>query len=378
LITSVQSTRECRGNLDLRGLIELAADGLGQMFDSEKGVFCFRLNQTNDALVREGTSVRYTIISLLGLHRLEASGGRSPISVHTTLEKLLGEDNQITNAGDFGLLLWLCALVSPKSLGPVCRKLDLQNALRRYSDARQRRTMELAWLLAGFSHSTLAGAADGKFSDIAFEAYRLIKSNQGKSGLFGHLHKSASFSGMIRGRIGSFADQVYPIYALSKFAQAYDVPEALELALKCAEGISRAQGPLGQWWWHYDSHSGEVRGHYPVYSVHQHGMGPMALLAISEASGADFNASICKGLKWISGNNEIGFDFRSLEAKVVWRSLYSSTHGTTLDVVKSFLRKPERSHSTHNLTVKFECWPYELGWLLYALAGTDPSDLGLG
>ena len=372
-----QTTRECQDNQDLGGLIDLAADGLGQMFDFEKGVFCFRLKQTENGLVREGTSIRYTIISLLGLHRLQASGGQSPVDVHATLEKLLMSDGQITNAGDFGLLLWLCAQVSPNLLQQTCRKWDLENALRRYSDARQRRTMELAWLLAGLAHAKLAGATDGKSSDIAFDVYRLIKVNQGKSGLFGHLDKKASLSGMLRSRIGSFADQVYPIYAFSKFARAYDVPEAQELALKCAEGISKAQGPLGQWWWHYDSHTGEVRGHYPVYSVHQHGMGPMALLAISEASGANFSAAIGRGLGWISGNNEIGFDFRSPQAKVVWRCLYSNTHSSTFDAIKSFFRRPDISDSANDLTVKFECWPYELGWLLYALAGADQSDLGL-
>lgn len=368
--------KDNRDRLGLQELIELAAAGLGQMFDPEKEVFCFRLKQTDNSLVREGISIRYTIIALLGLHRLEASGGRSPVSIRTALNKLLGASDRITNAGDLGLLLWLCALVSPSHLGSTCRSMDLQGALHRYSDARRRQTMELAWFLSGLTHATLARASDvPDLSKLALRTYELVKDNQGKSGLFGHLHRSRSFSGVLRGRIGSFADQVYPIYAFSKFGQAYRVPEALELALKCAEGISRTQGPLGQWWWHYDSVTGKVRGHYPVYSVHQHGMAPMALLALSDASRTDFNAPICKGLQWISGNNEIGFDFRSQQAKVVWRSLYSRGSGSMLDAAASFLRRRDGLESASSLAVKFECWPYELGWLLYAFAGTDLANL---
>ena len=81
--------------------------------------------------------------------------------------------------------------------------------------------------------------------------------------------------GILRGGVGSFADQVYPIYGISKFSQALGDEKALERALDCGLNICEAQGPLGQWWWHYDSSTGEVVGKYPVFSVHQHAMGPM-------------------------------------------------------------------------------------------------------
>ena len=43
--------------------------------------------------------------------------------------------------------------------------------------------------------------------------------------------------------------------------------------MRCAHGLCQAQGALGQWWWHYDSLRGRVFEGYPVFSVHQHGMG---------------------------------------------------------------------------------------------------------
>jgi len=68
---------------------------------------------------------------------------------------------------------------------------------------------------------------------------------------------------MLRGHIGSFADQVYPIYALARFGQAYGVQPAVEMAGRCGEAICRMQGPSGQWWWHYDTRTGKVFETYP-------------------------------------------------------------------------------------------------------------------
>ena len=48
---------------------------------------------------------------------------------------------------------------------------------------------------------------------------------------------------------------------------------------------------MGEWPWHYDSVTGRVVSRYPVFSVHQHAMGPMMLFAASEATGVDFSRS---------------------------------------------------------------------------------------
>ena len=71
--------------LDLGQLNAMAASGLLPMFDSESRLFCYRMKRSENGLMKEGTSVRYTIISLLGLHKFEAAGGESPIDVRSTL-----------------------------------------------------------------------------------------------------------------------------------------------------------------------------------------------------------------------------------------------------------------------------------------------------
>lgn len=350
-------------------LVTLAARGLKQMYDPQQGLFCFKLKRSPQGMVREGVSHRYTVMTLLGLHRLECTGTRSPVDIDAVLERLTRDTKWICNIGDLGLLLWLCALVAPDRLRGLAAKTDTHQALSRYRDARQCSTMELAWFLSGLSHSLSTGQRG--LSDLADDAqitFDLLKANQGVTGLFGHLARSKSAAGLLRGNIGSFADQVYPIYALAKFSQCTGNHEAVERASDCARMICHLQGPLGEWWWHYNSSTGRVLETYPVYSVHQDGMAPMALSALGELTGADFTAPIAKGLNWIYKNNDLNFDMRSESDVVVWRNFYLPARSRYWRQIVGTASHPATT-PVHQLRVNFECRPYELGWLLYAFAG---------
>lgn len=359
----------------IQPLLELSLKGVVPMFYPKENVFCCRLRRTQAGFVKEGISHRYTLMTLMGLSRAESAGFISPIKIDDVLEALCRDTHWIDNAGDLGLFLWTCAITAPHSLPQIAADLDLETALDRYADTRARRTMELAWFLAGLSHMRLTnqpGLPD--LEKLAFETYRLLKYNQGRSGLFGHLSTRGSYAGKFRGRIGSFADQVYPIYALSKFGHAYGVPEPLQDAKECAEEICRLQGPLGQWWWHYDSKTGRIAGKYAVYSVHQDGMAPLALFELSEATGQDFSGPIFRGLEWISGKNELGIDLCDFNHNLIWRSVYQSKARTYINEALHLMRLPGTSSG---LRVRYETRPYHLGWLLYAFApygaNEDPS-----
>jgi len=358
--------------LDPSELTIVAAKGLAQMFDVEKQSFCFRFKPVGGRWVREGLSSRYTMMSLLGLHRFEAAGLQSPICIRDAADICLRNAPHMTNLGDLGLALWLCALASPDRLEEVYSNLNLKVALAHSREAREGRTMELAWFLSGLAHAgSVRGASLPGVSDLATATYGLLKKNQGVRGIFGHSSKYGTFAGVLRGHIGSFADQVYPIYGLARFARVFGLRAALTSALECADSICRIQGNLGQWWWHYNSRTGELFEQYPVYSVHQHGMAPMALFEVAEAAGVDFSEPIYEGLPWIAGENELGLDLRADSRRVVWRSIYDSGKYQKHVGNAKALFGLSPNQATRDLTVKFECRPYELGWLLYAFAGRD-------
>jgi hypothetical protein len=305
---------------------------------------------------------------LMGLHRLEQSGGTSPIDIRRVFDVLLADTKWIDNIGDLGMLLWTCAQVAPERLEELNRIHDIKNALTRFREADQRHTMYLSWFLTGLSYQALVRPDKMEETrELAVETSRRIQRNQGKKGIFSHLASGKGFSGMTRGNIGSFADQVYPIYGLTKFSQAYGDEKAAKIALDCALTICEAQGSLGQWWWHYNSSNGQVAETYPVFSVHQHAMGPMALLALGQAIQSDFSPWIYKGLQWID-DNELGIDMRDGSENVVWRCIGRTQTTRVWHAGVNLLTGREDRESRTGLRPLFECRPYELGWLLYAFA----------
>ncbi len=357
--------------VDLAALCDLAAAGLVPMFDAQKLLFCHRLKRTRAGLFREGLSPRYTMMALLGLHRYAKKKGESAhaFDAAVILDHLLQDTGWIDNLGDLGLAFWTCAATSPQNLMRIYAGWDLDGVLEVYPDGRERHTMELAWFLTGLSEVKIARPREiAHLTQIATRTYELLKRNQGSAGFFGHSAKGGSMAGMVRGHIGSFADQVYPIYALTKAHRAFEFGDALERARSCGEAIVRVQGALGQWWWHYDASHGAVVQQYPVYSVHQDGMAPMALFALEEATGWDVREPVFRGLRWITGANELGCDLRNEQDHVIWRSVFhKSKYGTRLHKAIGFLRG-NLEERNDDLVINFECRPYHLGWLLYALS----------
>jgi hypothetical protein len=354
-----------RGESRVSELMDVAIRGLEPMFDPEKRLFCYRLRQTSQGLVREGISPRYTIMTLLGLLRAESAGFQCALNIPATVARLLSDTAWLDNIGDLGLLLWLCARSSEEHLTRFYAMFDLERAFERYPDANRRPTMELSWFLAGLAHASGTGLkCPPALARLANDTYRLLLENQGVHGIFGHVGRRSSLAGIVRGRVGSFADQVYPIYAMAHFAQVYEQKEAWQNAFHCASAICRLQGPLGQWWWHYDSVTGRVVEQYPVYSVHQHGMAPMALFALQDKGNADFGEQIYKGLGWISGANELQQDLEHA-AGVIWRCIRPSQASSYAARIRTLLGKEQNLGA---MEILFECRPYELGWLLYAHA----------
>jgi hypothetical protein len=366
----MEQTPERLGARSVSELCDLAAAGLVPMLDPQSQIFCDIFNRTEKGMIRERLSPRYTMMTLLGLHRYERSGSRSPVAIAPVLEALLHDLSWIHSAGDLGLLLWTCAELVPERLAEVYQKVGAQGALARFPDGRQGRTMEVAWYLTGIASCYLAGHSDlPGLAEQANAARQILEGNCGNSGVYGHLSRSRSLAGYLRGRIGSFADQVYPTIAFSRLSQAIQDDRARHLALRTAERMCELQAPLGEWCWHYDSVSGRVVSRYPVYSVHQHAMGPMMLFAATEATGCDFSDAIYKGLAWIGGNNELQRDFVEPTLGLVWRCIYLDSLDAYTDGALRFLQLRSGTAAASRLKLRYECRPYELGWLLYAFAG---------
>src|SRR5262249_7558417 len=157
-----------------QSLIGLAVRGLPAMFDTRSQMFCHKLKKTADGMVQEGISPRYTIMTLMGLHRLEQSGIQSPIDLKPVLEGLLKNTDWVESIGDAGLMLWLAAQLATERLGELAKRLQIRTALERFADVREGTTMSLAWFLTGVSYYSQVSGEDKELSSIARQTYDLL------------------------------------------------------------------------------------------------------------------------------------------------------------------------------------------------------------
>ena len=353
--------------LDIPALNSLALRSLVSLFDEKEMLFSRRVTLTENGFVRDRTSRKRTIIALLGLQRLAETGGAPPIDVTSIRNIILGDTTWVRSVEDLGLLTWFTAECVPERLGKLLNELDFSKALNTYSDGRQARTRGLAWFLTGIAHAQLTCPGTLQdLTDVAVDTYHLLRDNQSEGGIFGHAMFPRLLQQTFCNRFGTFADQIYAIYALTTFGRAFQIEEPLESALGCANAVRALQGQMGQWWFLYDKHACRVVNRYPVFSLHQDGIAPVGLLALGEATGQSFHASIYKGLSWIAGANELRNDLRNLDQGLIWDSIGPRRPiANYWEGALSFMNI-SRGPQAKSLRIRYEARPDHFGWLLYA------------
>jgi hypothetical protein len=348
-------------------LREMAIRGLARMYRPDEGLFAFRLRRAGDgSSILEGSSLRYSAIVVIGLAREEEAVQESILAgggVRNACARLVSEVDRIENLGDVALVLWAASATGYPECRPVIERL-----LALQPDNSAHPTVEVAWTLAA-----LCAESDASVEPLrARLARRLIASFEPRSGMFPHV--LARRPGAFRGHVCCFADLVYPVQALARYAEASGDTEARDVALRCATTICSRQGPAGQWWWHYDRRTGDLVERYPVYAVHQDAMAPMALFALERAAAIDVRSPIARGLDWLSHAPELrNGSLIDEEADLIWRkvarrepqklSRYAQAAASRLHHA---LRTPGLDILFPPCVIDYEDRPYHLGWLLHA------------
>ncbi|MCC7462075.1 MAG: hypothetical protein IT480_06380 [Gammaproteobacteria bacterium] len=345
---------------ELRGL---AIRGLPRMYLPQEREFYFCLRRGPVGIGAEGRSRRYAGITLVGLAgetpqtQAQALGGRA---VSEPMERLMSDVGSVQNLGDVALTAWAAAALGyPQREAAWHRMLELDPLNGVHA------TVELSWVL---SAASVDPQSDRRGLGVGVAA-RLLDAYNASGRVFPHVIGG----GAARSHIACFADMVYPIQSLSLHAKRTGDKAALAAAEGCAAMICEAQGPDGQWWWHYDYRSGRVVEGYPVYAVHQDSMAPMALFALMEAGGSDHSAAIRKGLEWLWYAPEIDGSLIDLEADLIWRKVARREPGKLSRYAQAAasrlhpaLRVPGLGSLLPPGAIDFEDRPYHLGWVLLA------------
>jgi hypothetical protein len=320
----------------------------------------------------QGYSIRYAAISQIGISRWLQHHQADPAPLPDLHRKVATRIATIGNLGDAALWVWAACESGHDSTGPFIGHL-----VRLWeSQAPGCNATEFAWVLMAcvLVHERCPehrAQIEGLLREAEAQLRRLFSP---RSGLFGR-HARAGWLERLAGRIACFADQVYPIAAYARYGAVFDDPQALQMAGRAVETLCRLQGLRGQWWWHYDTETGQVCEEYPVFSVHQQAMAPMAILAYDQATGQDHREAIDAGLGWIAGNNELEEDLVHPEIGVIWRDIERREPLKASRIVRA-VSCAAGLRSLHHWTdkccigfrVNRECRPYELGWTLYAWA----------
>jgi hypothetical protein len=360
-------------------LVGIACRGLSEAFLPGTLEFPQTMRATRDAggtLVRpEGRSDRYTAIAALGLARLPLPAQREILRGHRAsdvVEALIGRVSQTADLGALSLAAWAAGEV----LGE-CPDGLLARVAQALGGKLPMYTVDVAWALT----ASVACAPYGDTDEVSRAATTALLASQGREGLWSH-SMFGRREPRWRAHVGSFADQVYPMQALARVALDRNDAVAGAAALRAADQLVAQQGPGGQWWWHYDSRTGRVVERFPVYSVHQHAMAPMTFADVDEALGSDHRDAVTAGLGWLDLHPEVIEELVSPRHGVVWRKVgrrepRKAARGLAAlgSAVHPRLRPPGLDRMMPARVVDYECRPYELGWLLYAWAG---SEQGLG
>ena len=354
--------------------------GVPRLYRATEGMFCNRVVLREGFLVPEGHSLRHTTICLLGLAKL----GDMELDLSPALQ-MVARYSDNNRVGDIGLMLWaLAANKAPATYDAVNILVDYHRFYP-WESLADSGTTELAWVLSGIVEATLHGYDSPELRVIGGRVAEELISRQHDSGLFRGTSRLSRFRlvrRLLQQDITNLSHQVFAIEALAKWSALTGEPEWHTRAITCARVLAGLQGRLGQWPRAYHQAAGELAELFPIYSVYQHSLVPMALISLGLEE-TELIASLQLGLGWLFGRNEVGEQICVPERGVIWRSVQpkSQSEPDILDdqvsgmesddwpgLYRNMLRSA-RPMLSRKLAVQRLMYSYELGWLAYAWEG---------
>lgn len=326
----------------------------------------------NGTLDLHGDSLRYAAISHIGITEWLRYHPEDRAALPVVWPAISDRVSELREIGDAAVSAWAAAESNEEDTAVFA---DVLRSL--WARQRHRCTaMELGWVILAAlkcKNRATAESVEG-LAAILSEAHQDLKALFCvDTGLFRRQVRGSRFS--FRKRIASFADQIYPALAMAAYGPVCNDTWSIQCAASVVDALCAHQGPLGQWKWHYDSESGQVCEEYPVYSVHQDGMAPMAIFLLDEVYGSDHSKEIERGMRWLFAANELktnlvfydsGFVMRGVERNEplrltrLLRSVCCALGANGLHRVVGRM--------WNRLRLNRECRPYHLGWALYAWA----------
>lgn len=362
----------------VKELTKAASYGLYDYYQKHDKVLYYTAKKQMDGYVRpQGYSLRYAAIAHIGISKWLSFYPGDKEKLPELWGEILYELPKINDIGDVALCLWAgCE-------GEYNERTDIiiDKLISLWPQHNNKcNSVELGWILkACLMVNDVMPELILKLDLIIKESYMRLSSNYNSTARLFYRHHRKKIKQRVHRQIACFADQVYPVVAIAHYGKLFDDKKPLTMISHVVDKICEYQGKQGQWMWHYDVAHSQLCEEYPVFSVHQDAMAPMAIFASDIVNGEDHSEQVELGVRWLFGNNELNEMLVIPEKGVIWRDIERNEPEKRTRYIKGIFSTYGMRPIGNMLTKKYaklfktnyECRPYHLGWILYAWAGYE-------
>jgi hypothetical protein len=309
--------------------------------------------------------LRAGAIVLLGLLRADEVGLEHPFSTGALRTRVLGDlAGPEAGPGELGLALW----AESRADGGAVNEITGLVAGKLPKGFERVPLKKLAWLVSGLTEaSTRVGGGPELDSLLERAEAALISRCVAATGFMSDHHHR------IGGGMTPVSGQFHALTALCQLARAGRGP-AQEPSARLLAALLEIQREDGSWPGIVDPTRGEAAALYPVFTVTQVALAPIALRLGREIGLAgDTESASAAGISWANGNNRLGFDLvHEKEARLDRGIMPKRRPGavsrgftTAARRLRGRLSEPDRS----DLILDPDLSSEDLGWVLEAWAG---------
>lgn len=312
------------------------------------------------------SSLRAGAIVLLGLLRADEEGLEHPFSTGALRTRVLGDlAGPDAGPGELGLALW----AESRADGGAVNEITGLIAGKLGKGFERMPLKRLSWLVSGLTEaSTRVGGGPQLDSLLEQAEGALVARSVAATGFMSDHHHR------IGGGMTPVSGQFHALTALCQLERAGRGGATGDSARGLLSALLKVQREDGSWPGIVDPMRGEAAALYPVFTVTQVALAPIAL-RISRETGlpGEIESASSAGIDWANGRNRLGFDLvHENEARLdrgimpkrrpgaVSRSFTSAARR-----LRGRLPEPDRS----DLILDPDLSSEDLGWVLEAWAG---------
>jgi hypothetical protein len=316
--------------------------------------------------VHGSRSLRAGAIVLLGLLRADEVGLEHPFSTGALRTRILGDlAGPDAGPGELGLALWAESRADGGAVNEITGLLS-EKLSKGFDRIPLRR---LAWLVSGLTEASARVGRRSELDSLLEGAETaLVARAVTETGFMSDLHHR------IGGGLTPVSGQFHSLTALELAERAGRAAAAAGAARALLSALLEIQREDGSWPGVVDPIRGEAAALYPVFTVTQVALAPLALRQCGETGlPGDVGAATDAGIAWAGGNNRLGFDLVHENEARLDRGIMPKRKPTAVSRgftsaarrLRGRLPEPERS----DLILDPEVSSEDLGWVLEAWAG---------